>query len=311
MSGIFGSGVKAVYQIQSAFSTFPSSGTWIPLSAYEHSDGETEPREVDPLLGRAGFNRRDPEASAPGLPQGGGAKVVPICLREHGWWLTACFGEPETTEDDGVFTHVWESGADVIPTLAQSKFLATGSYLRSRGVCVDTYALNLAKEAGYPRASLGLMLRDEAANASEVTGTIAEPYNLLRAPAATPFVRIDNTPRGVTAVTFNYANQTQRFDPLNGGPYPEALDAEDALVNGSMTWRAGDATMDGLASASTPFKAEFGYLIAGGLGPGLDASITWEVSRAIFDKGPLAISGRGRVIQTRNFQGEQTNDAPA
>lgn len=312
---MFGSGVTSVYQVQSAFDTFPSSGVWIPLTAYDHSDGETEPREVDPLLGRAGYNRRDPEASAPGLPQGGGSKIVPICLREHGWWLSATFGAPTTTEGEGenagVFTHVWESGKDALVTLAQSKKLATDKFLRSRGVCVDTYAINLAKEAGYPRANLGVLLRDEDDAAVEVSGTIASPYALLRAPAAAPFLRIDGTPRNATGYSFNFGNQIQRFDPLNGTKYPAALDPEDALVSGSMTWRAGDATLDGLVATQAPFRAESGYVIPNGLGVGLNASITWEVSRAIFDKGPTVINSRGRLMTTRNFQGEQTAEAPA
>lgn len=315
MPAIFGRGVSAVYQVQSAFDVFPSSGNWYPLSAYDLSAGETEPREVDPLLGRGGHNRRDPVASAPGLPQGGGNIVVPMCLREHGYWLGATLGAAETSVSSGVYTHVWESGKDALLPLAQSMKLADGMFRRSRGLLVNAYALNLAKEAGYPRATLGMMLRDQVRNASQASGTVQDAFELLRPPASTPFVEI-NTGSGfaalpATAVAFNYANQLQRFDPLNGTKYPSALDPEDSLPTGSFTIRYESDAYDVLAEAGTPFALRFGYVIADALTGSADASITFELARCMIDKNALPINSPGRLSQTYNYTVEQTDDDPA
>lgn len=310
MPAIFGRGITALYQIQSAFATFPGGGDWIPLSAYEHSDGETRGREVDPLLGRGFFNKRDPVSSAPVLPQGGGQKQVPVCMREIGYWLCATFGAPVTT---GVnpYTHVWESGKDVIQSLAQSKKLTNALWRRSRGLMVNTLAFNLAKESGYPRATLGMMLRDEVKSLAEVTGSILPAMTLLRATAATPFVMRNAVAAPVTAFTFNYSNQLERFDPLNGTEYPDALDPGDSLVSGSFTVRYEDATYDDLADAGTAQPWSFGWLLPNGLGVGVPSSINFDLNGVLFDRAPLPITGPGRLLATYSFQCEQSAIDPA
>lgn len=311
MSAIFGRGVTALYQIQSAFSTFPSSGNWIPLTAYEHGDGETRTREVDPLLGRGYHNNRDAVASAPGLPQGGGQKQVPVCLREFGYWLTIFFGAPVTTEDTGVFTHVWESGKDVLACMAQSKKLKSDLYRNARGLTGNTLAFNLAKEAGYPRATLGLMLRDEAKATAVPTGTILPAMTLLRVPAALPYVKRNGSAAPATAFSFNYSNQLERYDPLNGTAYPDAFDPGDAQASGSFTVRYEDATYDDIADAETAQPWEFGWIAPNGLGVGVPASLGVLLNHARIDRAPLPISGPGRLLATYNFQAEQSDDDPA
>lgn len=316
MPDIFGRGVTAVCQVQSAFDAFPSGGTWIPLSAYERSDGETRPREVDPLLGVAGqHNNRDAIASAPALTQGGGQIQVPICLREIGYWLTATFGAPVTTVDDGVYTHAWESGKDVLAYLAQSKKIADGWYERTRGLCVNTLALNFAKEAGYPRMTLGTMLRDAAKAETEASGTIAEAFELLRPTAARPFVERDDLATPTTALTFNYSNQLERYDPLKPegeeSEYPDGYDPGDTQVTGSFTVRLQDATFDDLADADAAEPWKFGWRVVNGLGEGKHAILRFTVHNVKIDRAPKSVNTPGRLTQTYNFQGEQGSDTPA
>lgn len=309
---IFGRQVTAVYQFQSAFATFPSSGSWWPLHAYERSDGMTRPREIDPLLGVAGqHNGRDPLASAPSLPQGGGQIQVPVCLREIGFWLTACFGDPVTTGVAAPFTHVWESGKATIPSLAQSKKFKSDLFERTRGLMVNTLAFNLAKEAGYPRATLGTVLRDAAKATAEATGTIEPAFSLLRVPAARPFVKRNGVAAPATAFTFNYSNQLERYDPLNGTEFPDAYDPGDSQVSGSFTVRYEDATYDDLAENETKEPWEFGWIAPNGLGPGDPASLTIKVENLAVDLAPKPVTGPGRLFQTYNFQGEQDSDSPA
>lgn len=312
---IFGSGVSAVYQVQTQFGTFPSSGSWRPLSAYDRSDGKTKPREIDPLLGRQGHNKRDPEASAPGLVQGGGQIIVPICLREFGYWLTATFGAPETEEATGVFTHVWESGKESPVYLAQSKRLKSDWYERTRGLFVNTMGINITKEAGYPRATLGTLLRDVAKATSEATGTIEDAFDLLRPAAARPFVSRNGGAAPTTAFTFNYGNQAERYDPLKPlgqeSEYPDGYDLGDSQITGSFTVRLEDATFDDLAEADTKEPWAFGWRVNNGLGVGSHATLTCEIANASIDQSPKAVNTRGRLFHTYNWTAEQTADAPA
>jgi hypothetical protein len=311
MTGIFGRGIFGVYQIQSAFDAFPSTGNWIPLSAYELSNGENRPQEVDPQLGRGFYNNRDPVSDAPGLPNAGGAVVIPLCLREIGYWLCATFGAPETTEDAGVYTHVWESGKDVLQTLAQSKFLKANMYRRGRGLAVNTFAMNLTKVAGYQRVQLGILQRDEERATAQASGTILPAMEQLLCPAASPFVTFDGNPLPATAHTWNFSNQIARFDPLNGNEYPAALDPEDVLNGGSFTIRKETEAMDILADARTPKPMEFGHILPHGLGENSPASLKVLIERTKIDRNALPINTPGRLFQTHNFTGEQNSEGPA
>lgn len=305
MPAIFGRAVTGVYQFQSAFDTFPGSGSWWALSAYEHSDGEARGRENDPLLGRGFFNNRDPVASAPALPSGAGNKVVPLCMREIGFWLRAMLGDAETSGTTPNYTHVFKSGKDTIPTLAQSKFLASGMYRRSRGLIVNTMNLSLEKASGYPRATLGVLLRDEAKNASAPSGTIQPAFDLLRAPASKPFAKFDDAAMAVTNFSFNYSNQLEPNLEFNGSEYPNGFDPGDVQAGGSFTVRYVDTTWDDLADAETPGKFEFGWQID------VNKSITFELPKARIARTPLSVNNPGRLTTTYDVLPEQDDTEAA
>ncbi len=317
MTGIFGRGVSAVVQVQSDFATLPTSGIWYPTTAYERSDGETRPREVDPLLGVSGYhNERDPIGSAPTLSQGGGQIVPPLDLREIPLWLIATFGMPATEEvEEGVYLHTFESGKPELAYLAQSKKLADGWYEHTRGLCVNTFAINLAKGSGYPRVTLGTMLRDAAKSASQVSGTIADPFEPLRPPASRPFVERNGASALTTDLTFNYSNQLERFDGLKKegeeSEYPDAFDPGDSLPSGSFSVRLQDSTFDDLADADTAQPWKFGWRVPNAFGTGVHGVFRVTVHNLKIDRAPKPINTPGRLTTTYNYQAEQNSEGPA
>lgn len=306
MPAIFGRSVTGHYQFQAAFDTFPSTGSWWALDAYDRSDGETRGREDDPLLGRGGaHNKRDPMASAPVLPNGAGQLIVPMCLRQIGFWLRSMLGDPVTSGTTPNYTHVFESGKDSLPYLAQSKFLAAGMYRRTRGLIVNTMALSLEKASGYPRATLGVMLRDEAKNAAAPSGTIEDPFTLLRVPAAKPYAKYNGAAAAVTAFSFNYSNQLAPNNEFNNSEYPNGFDPEDVQLGASFTIRYTDTTWDDLADAETPGVFNFGWEL------NANQSIDFKLPVARVARQPLPINSPGRVTQTYNVTPEQDSDDAA
>jgi hypothetical protein len=295
--------VSAVYQFQSAFATFPSTGNWQTLSAYDLSAGETRGFEADPLLGRNSQNGRDPYEPAPALPQGGGALRVPLCLREIGWWLKACLGAPATSGTTDL-THVFKSGKDTIPSLAQSRKIKTGDYRRVRGLVVNSFRLRAQKAGGYPIVDLDVMLRDEAKATVDPTGTIVAAPTLLRPPAARPIVRWNSVAIGVAmAADISYNNNLSRFDPLGGTEYPDAFDPGDVVVGGSLTTRYQDATWFDLADAGTPgnLEVEFAHPSAP-----TTRTIVIGFPQAKLARKPMGISGPGVIDVPFDFSAEQT-----
>lgn len=296
--------VSAIYQFQTAFETFPSGGSWQTLSAYDLSAGETRGFEADPLLGRGAQNGRDPFGDAPALPSGGGSLRVPLCLREHGWWLKNTFGAAATTGAGPNYVHVFKSGKDTIPSLAQSRKIKAGDHRRVRGLTTNGYRLRAQKAGGYPAVDLDVMLRDEVKATEDPTGTIVAAPALLRPPASRPVVRWEGVALGV-AMSFDlsYLNNLTRFDPLGGNEYPAALDPGDSVPSGTLTTRYQDATWQDIADAGTTglLELEFAH-------PSDPTNLTiiyaWPEARLA--KKPMGISGPGVIDVPFDFTCEQT-----
>lgn len=292
--------VSAVYQYQSAFATFPSSGNWQTLSAYDLSAGETEGFEEDPLLGRGFLNARDPAEPAPALPTGGGALRVPLCLREIGYWLKLAFGAPTTT-GSGDLTHVFKSGAVSLPSFAQSRKIQTSDYRRIRGLMVNGLRISARKEGGYPKVDLDTMLRDEALASADPTGTIVAAPTLLRPAAAVPIVRWETAALGAClSADFSYNNGLTPFHPLGGDQYCDGYDPGAPVISASFTNRYQAQTFHAIAAAKTPGLFEIEWAISA------TRKITFAIPRAKLAKKPMPIGGTGVIDATFDVSAEQT-----
>jgi hypothetical protein len=182
----------------------------------------------------------------------------------------------------------------------------------------NTFAINLEKTAGFPRATLGVLLRDAAKAETEASGTIAEPFEPLRPTAARPFVsRGEGVAAPTTAFSYNYSNQAERFDPLKPegeeSEYPDGYDPGDSQPTGSFTVRVQDATFDDLADADTAEAWTFGWRVADALGVGddVDAVLRFINHNTKIDRSPLSVNTPGRLTTTYNYIVEQSTDGPA
>lgn len=78
---------------------------------------------------------RDPTTPFQDVINVEGDLAVPVDLRNIGIWLKAVFGLPATTEDDGVFTHSFESGRTSLPSYSLELGLAeVPEFIRFMGV---------------------------------------------------------------------------------------------------------------------------------------------------------------------------------
>lgn len=306
MADVFGRGVSAVYQYAD-FAVWPTTGSWWPLSAYQRSDGANKSKANDPLLGVAGqLNDRDPNATAPELPTGGGPIEVPACLRELGFWLKAMLGEPVTTGSAPNYTHVFESGKAAIPYMAQSKKLAGGMYRRTRGIIVNTMGITFEKGSGYPRVQLGVLHRDELKNASQAGGTIEPAFTLLRVPSAKPYAKYNGAAMLVQSANINFSNQLEPDNQFDGtqDEWPNGYDPGETQISGGFTVRYKDTTWDDVADADTAGLFEFGWQL------NVNQSIAFQL-RAEIAKQALPVTSPQRVMQTYNLVPKQSDTVPA
>jgi hypothetical protein len=132
---------------ETTYGTAPASG-YRGLDFKSTDLSSAVPLGDDPLLGR-GRNAQDPYR---GLVTDEGSVDIPLDVEGTGYWLTGLFGAPTTT-GSGPYTHVWQSGADTIPSytieIGHPK-LATPVFFRHTGVVFESLNFEMGIE-GPPR----------------------------------------------------------------------------------------------------------------------------------------------------------------
>lgn len=106
---------------------------------------------------------RDPTTPFQDVINVEGDLAVPVDLRNIGIWLKAVFGVPETTNENGVYTHTFESGKTTLPSYSLELGLAeVPEFIRFLGARANSIAFNFAR-SGEAQATVSLMAQSETA----------------------------------------------------------------------------------------------------------------------------------------------------
>ena len=283
----------------------PSEEDYVRTPVYALNLRATRPLESDPILAGGFANGRDATAPAPALTSHAGSVSAPMDLRHIGWWLALAFGAPDTTEDDGVFTHVFESGADALPSWTMEAGL-DGAFRQHIGVVARTMRFALGQEAGYRRVEIELAGRDEVPLEATAAGT--PPAMLVRAPiaAARGILKRGGTPiANLLSFEGTYDNglEEERLvdeSDLVSGWLPSA----ESAMSGQMTLRYLDDTYDVLGAEMTAQAIELAYALSATL------SLTLAMPAVTFERAGVGIDGPGRLQQQVGFRAAQTAGAP-
>ena len=107
---------------------------------------------------------RDPTTPFQDVINVEGDLAVPVDLRNIGIWLKAVFGVPETTNENGVYTHTFESGKTTLPSYSLELGLAeVPEFIRFLGARANSIAFNFAR-SGEAQATVSLMAQSETAS---------------------------------------------------------------------------------------------------------------------------------------------------
>lgn len=296
------------FGLEPSYGLPPTSGTpkWLPLTMYQVGLGKNAGFEADPILGRAEHNNRDPSASAPTLPETSGSEVAPMCLREMGWWLTMLLGAPDTTDDAGVFTHVFESGKDALPSFYRQQRLKTGDWRRVPGVMLNTLGIAASKTSGYARMNLGLIGKDETLESAALSGTLLSPY-VLQSLANTKFVaKWGGTIIGPALTTnLNFSNNMAPSPAMTGTDAIESIDLGEFSIDGTLELRYRDQTWAAIAAAETEAAFSLEAQISA------SAKVIFEMGTTKLRRQGQQIGGPGAYSSTFALGVRQTNSAPA
>ena len=286
------------------------TANFIKTPVYTFGLRASRPLENDQILGIARDNGRDATPPAPGLTSHNGASDIPLDLNHIGWWFCLAFGAPTTTEDDGVFTHVWESGSANLPSWAMVQQLPLASsteYRRHIGVVLRSMRFGLGQEAGYRKMSVELGGRNESRPGSAGPGTVPAMLSRVPFPAAKGLLK-----RGGVAVanllsfegTYDAAMEEERLVDESDQVSSWGPGENEASFAGNMRLRYLDDTFDDLGEAQTAQAIDIVYQTSA------DLSLTIALPSVTFERPGLAINGPGRIEQQVGFRAAQTDSAP-
>lgn len=193
-----------------------------------------------------------------------GDVVVPIDARAFGFWLKGAFGQPNTTEDDGVFTHVFQSGNWDLPSMAiEVGMPEVPSFAMYPGCRVDQLSLTMQR-SGLLTATVRLIPQGEVLATAAQTGTLAD-IALRRFGHFNGEIRRDGVALGnVVTSELNYQNNLDRIETIRADGLIDGADPGMAMLMGRMDVRFSDTTLLQQAIDGTPCALDFRWALPSG-----------------------------------------------
>lgn len=224
-----------------------------------------------------------------------------LCLNEEAVYLAYALGKPTTTDnDDGTFTHVYTSGASILPLATLRD--ADSQNVRIVEAAFNALSLSIARGNGTQEVSSDLVPLNYALSAAGTLAAGDQIAEMTRLYVAKNKMRVtlDGTQLGkLLDASFNYTPDVQ------GERYVQPGDRINSTYVGEPSLSVGfgvravtEAQRAALGGRDTPLNVK---LI--GDGPsvgGVSTSITYEMPRII---GPLVFPTKDDKLQKLNFTG--------
>lgn len=285
--------LRAIFE--STYGTSPADG-YFKLPFFTASLGAAQPLGYDPLLG---FGRDAQDPFYEGIAVDGDLEV-PIDLQGIGFWLKGLFGAPDTTDNAGVYTHVFTSGGE-LPSLSIETGhpnLSTARFLLDKGVRLGEISFDMAR-SGVAKARITAIGQSEA-RASSTVDASPSVFDLTRFLNARGSVLVDDVAvANITGGSFTFLNNLDAVETIRSDEVIEAADETEATATGSVTFRtAASSPLDTAALAKTPVAMKWAHTLPGAEGYKLE----WFLPRVFLPAGKDPISGPGGVSSTREWR---------
>lgn len=291
-----GANFKAAMKVESTYGTAPS-GNWALVPVVSFGLAAEQPFLDNPMLG---LGREQTRPSRDVITVSGDIEV-PVDLRNVGHWLKMFLGSPATTEDTGVYTHVFKSTGVTLPSYAieaQHPDLQTPAYSLYTGVVANTMSLTW-QPTGFPSIRIGVIGKAEAHSTSSVAGTpttavvtrFSQPQNTITKDASSWACN--------GQLTLNLGNGYEEYRCIGGGGSLYAITPGAFTIGGELTTRMEDLTKINLGANATLFDLAVGWTI--------DSSnkLTFEVEQCELSLLRKGITGPGGIDLTASILGSK------
>lgn len=240
---------------------------------------------------------RDPTTPFQDVINVEGDLSVPVDLRNIGIWLKAIFGTPNTSSENGVCMHTFESGKTTLPSYSLELGLAeVPEYIRFLGARANSIAFNFAR-SGEAQATVSLMAQSETSSSSSVSSNPnIQPYT--RFSQFQGFIKSGTeTLANVTSASLTYSNNLEKIETIRNDGKVEAIDLGVASLSGSIAVRYSDNALMDKARAGLPIDLEMGYQLSE------TEKLVIICHEVYLPKPKRSVSGPGGVECSYDFQG--------
>lgn len=293
--------------------TVPTTGGF-QVSHYSETLAATDGLSPDPAIEHGATNPRDQEDPADAIRRAGGGLELPFCFVQNTFWLAATLGLPTTTGESAPYTHVFKSGQSALKPFAMSAPHTAEHWKLGDYVIANTLGFSLNKEDGYKRLSIAALARDARLVKTEPGFSSASPtlMGTKKAAGSLATFGIDDTVvANITGGNFQYSNNAQLLDFVDGSDASADYDADDATVRTDLTLRLVEgsnknAILDRMTGK--PADAFDGFVE---LALSADWSLRIDMPRCIFERRQPQNSGRGMMSVSAGFNAYRSGSDPA
>ena len=245
---------------------------------------------------------RDPTQPFQDVINVDGDMAVPVDVRNIGVWLKAIFGEPTTTEADGVYTHAFESGKIAIPSYSLEVGLPeVPQFIRFLGVRANSIAFNFQR-SGEAQVTLNLMAQCEKGSTTAIDAA-PDVYKYTRVSQFQGYIKSGGEfLANITAASATYSNNLEKIETIRNDGLVEAIDLGVASLSGSISARYGDNILLDKAREGTPVDVELGYQLTDTM------KLMIECHEVYLPKPKRSIDGPNGIECSYDFQGAKSEE---
>ena len=286
-----GARAQMALAFETNYGTPPASGyTRMPFASA--TLGAEQPLLNSELLGYG----RDPLPPIKDAVTSDGDVVVPIDAQAFGFWLKAAFGAPTTTGAEAPYTHEFQSGAWVLPSISiETGMPEVPRYAMYSGCVLDQLSWQMQR-SGLLTATARLVAQGEAVGTTTSAGTPAE-LALKRFGHFNGSIKRNGTPLGnVVSAEITYANNLDRIETIRADGRIDGADPSIAALTGRVEVRFADQTLVTQAIDGDPCEMEFAYVLPSG------ESFTFTVHAVYLPRPRIEISGPQGVQASFDWQ---------
>lgn len=225
-----------------------------------------------------------------------GDVVVPVDLRNFGYWLKLLLGAPTTVDNSGVYTHTFVSGALTLPSMSiEVGMPEVPSYGMNFGVRANSMKIQLQR-SGLLNATMSLIAQGETKAGASAAGSPTEAA-IERFSQFMGEIKRDGTSLGhIVSAELTYSNNLDKVEVIRPDGRIEDADPAVVAVSGTVNVRFADTVLLDQAVAGTACELSFGWAI------GADKSLLFTLHEVYLPKPKQPISGPGGIQAAFAFQ---------